>query len=145
MWFHLPLKNFLRKLSSGNKTQIIKMHKNKFMIKWLTSAPKSNNLSTPYLFSGKPWGCGSNKKVLTYTGSFWNKFIMFDEYVTSLLLASGPAFILSFSSHNVVLHIHTVISGSMGLSQAPLVSCIKCRTNLPCQRKVIDIYFKDDQ
>lgn len=136
MWFHLPLQN-LRTLSSGNKTKIIRMHKNKFMIKRLTSARKSN-LSTTYLFSGKPWGCGSNKKVLTYTDSFWNKFIMFDEYITSLLLASGPAFILSFSLHNVVIHMYTVISGSMDLSLKPLVSCIKCRTNLPCQRKVID-------
>ena len=116
MWFHLPLQNFLRILSSGNKTKIIRMHKNKFMIKWLTSVQKSNNLSTTYLFSGKPGGCGSNKKVLTYTDGFWNEFIMFDECVTSLLSASGPALILSFSSHNVVIHIYTVISGSMDLS-----------------------------
>lgn len=134
MWFHLPLQN-LRTLGSGNKTKIIRMHKNKFMIEQLTSAWKSN-LSTTYLFSGKPWGWGSNKKILTYTDSFWNKFIMFDEYITSLRLASGPAFTLSFSSHNVVIHIYTVISGSMDLSlKHPWCPVLNAEQTYPVREK----------
>lgn len=134
MLFHLLLQS-LRTLSSGNKAKIIRMHKNKFTIKQLTSALKSD-LSTTYLLSGKPWGCGSNKKILTYTDSFWNKFIMFDGYITSLLLASGPAFILFFSSHNVVIHIYTVISGSTDLSlKHPWCPVLNAEQTYPVREK----------
>lgn len=86
------------------------------MIKWLTSARKSNTCPQ-YIYSLESLGVVDQLRRYWLTLIvFENKFILFDEYITSLLLASGPTFILSFSSHNVMIHIHTVNSGSMDLS-----------------------------
>lgn len=74
------------------------------------------------------------------TDTFCKQFILFGEYTTSLLLASSP-----FSSQYNNTHTRSKLGFYVPESPAPLVSSMKCRTTLPCQRGSLTSSSKVDQ